>query len=89
MALTPLGSRACDVASGVMSHVAVRPRMREVVACGSSIRMHLGAGAGKSIQRRARELRLHSERKNVTQIARALKISRENVYRIEREMAAA
>jgi len=33
--------------------------------------------------------RLRSEGKNVTQIARALKISRESVYRIEREIKAA
>jgi DNA-binding NarL/FixJ family response regulator len=32
--------------------------------------------------------RLRSEGKNVTQIARALKISRESVYRIEREIKA-
>jgi DNA invertase Pin-like site-specific DNA recombinase len=33
--------------------------------------------------------RLRSEGKNVTQIARALSISRESVYRIEKEMKAA
>jgi len=33
--------------------------------------------------------RMHSEGKNVTQIARALSISRESVYRIEKEMRAA
>lgn len=38
---------------------------------------------------RAAITRLRSEGKKVTQIARALKISRESVYRIEREMAAA
>jgi DNA invertase Pin-like site-specific DNA recombinase len=38
---------------------------------------------------RAAIVRLRSEGRNVTQIARALKISRESVYRIEREMAAA
>ena len=38
---------------------------------------------------RAEIARLRSEGKNVTQIARALSISRESVYRIEKEMRAA
>ena len=38
---------------------------------------------------RAQIARLRSEGKNVTQIARALSISRESVYRIEKEMRAA
>ena len=38
---------------------------------------------------RAAIARLRSEGKNVTQIARTLSISRESVYRIEKEMRAA
>jgi len=38
---------------------------------------------------RAEIARLRSQGKNVTQIARAMGISRESVYRIERELQAA
>jgi hypothetical protein len=52
-----LAHALCDVASGVISHVAARPGLHtdeEGPRAALGIRMHLGAGAGKSSRTRSR-----------------------------------